>query len=507
MKNLKCIIMLALILVLSASLLSCGEYSAAVGGGEGGGGAAVQPDLDNDPANDFTVSLRCNGQAFKPETAVNVYWNDGYSINIAPIGEDGIARIDGLDGDYKVTLSQAPSGYAYNPNGYVATNDDRNIVIDLYDLNVIIGQGDSLYSCFSFDTTGVYSVTVTDPEAAVYFEFAPQKSGTYTIESWVDVVDDNTNPICIAYKGGSHYKFDPKRIDDGGVSGSYTRNFVHTVEIADEMISSGGSQTFTFAVTAETKNNSYPVTVTFAVKRDGGFDLEHADKSIVLPTHDFSAFDFTAFEALAGGNLVGAETVIPGTDGYLMFNEDNYKVWKVSDGGDGVYHVYDPVKYAETGGYGPILVAYVTAPCRFLDRSFTTIEDVGNKALTVGGTENYKLFIEGYAAMADKGYFCNALCTCHTDGSDKVCYDGCENCHSGCNPCPDSYRAVIPYAHRTNSDGVAPVTEELAEFLQKFAISQRYFADGEGWVETNAKPSVDAYEDSQWLFACGYYTE
>ena len=46
-----------------------------------------------------------------------------------------------------------------------------------------------------------------------------------------------------------------------------------------------------------------------------------------------------------------------------------------------------------------------------------------------------------------------------------------------------------------------------AEFLQKFAISQRYFADGDGWVESNSKYPIDAYEDSQWLFACGYYKE
>ena len=54
-----------------------------------------------------------------------------------------------------------------------------------------------------------------------------------------------------------------------------------------------------------------------------------------------------------------------------------------------------------------------------------------------------------------------------------------------------------------NSDGVAPVTAELADFLQKFAISQRYFADGDGWAERNN--GIYAYEDSQWLFACGYY--
>ena len=57
---------------------------------------------------------------------------------------------------------------------------------------------------------------------------------------------------------------------------------------------------------------------------------------------------------------------------------------------------------------------------------------------------------------------------------------------------------MTSYAELCNSDGVAPVTAELVEFLQGFAITQRYFADGEGWVESNT-------EDSQWLFACGYY--
>ena len=61
------------------------------------------------------------------------------------------------------------------------------------------------------------------------------------------------------------------------------------------------------------------------------------------------------------------------------------------------------------------------------------------------------------------------------------------------------------YADYVNADGVAPVTPELKEFLQSFSITRGYFADGEGWAETNPNVSVDAYEDSQWLFACGYY--
>ena len=58
------------------------------------------------------------------------------------------------------------------------------------------------------------------------------------------------------------------------------------------------------------------------------------------------------------------------------------------------------------------------------------------------------------------------------------------------------------YAQKCNADGVVPVTPELKDFLQKFAIQRQYFADGEGHVD---RTGVYAYEDSQWLFACGYY--
>ena len=51
---------------------------------------------------------------------------------------------------------------------------------------------------------------------------------------------------------------------------------------------------------------------------------------------------------------------------------------------------------------------------------------------------------------------------------------------------------------------MVPVTEELKEFLQKYSVNQKLFSDGNGWAEQYV-PRYDAYEDSQWLFACGYY--
>lgn len=512
MSSIKKTAIIILIFSLCLSLFACGTYNGPinVGGGREEGSDKEQGSQGNDdPADDFTVTLRLNGEIYEPTIAINVYWSDGYDIFVAPVGEDGVARVDGLDGDYSVTLSTVPLGYAYDANGYTATNLEKDIYLDLYDLNVVKGRGTDLYACYGISTTGIYSVTISEPGEMAYFEFAPQTNGTYTVESWASIAEDEINPIAIAYYGSSSYKHSPYTVEGLGAVGSFTRNFVHTVEIADQMISGGGSQTFTFAVTAETKSGVYPVTVTFAIKRNGGFDLNGVERVMVPVRADMSSFDFEAFNALAGGKIVGAETLFKDKDGNekpgaYVFDQDNYKLWEVSEGGDGVYHVYDEEKYASTGGYGPILVAYITAPCRFVDASFTTIESHGNKALTVnGGTENYKHFIEGFAALVSSDYYCVPECPCKKKTDHPgACALECKECHVNCNNCPEDMIGKEGYNAWCNSDGVAPVTAELADFLQKFSIAQRYFADGEGWAERNG---TYAYEDSQWLFACGYY--
>ena len=514
MKQYNRIISLILIFVIALSFSGCGEYHSAIGGGNLPEGTAPQPELDNDPTNDFTVRLRLNGEAYIPMTAINVYWSDGYSIHVAPIDMQGTATIDGLDGDYKVTLSSTPSGYAYDPNAYVATNDSRHVIIDMYDLNLVSGAGTGLYSCYRVEGTGIYSVTIkNDPTDSdgdgstiqkIYFEFAPQESGTYTIESWADTAIDEVNPICTAFLGSSQYKYGEYTVTDTGACGSFTRNFVHTVEIADEMISSGGSQVFSFTVSAETKSGVYPVTYSFAIKRNGGFDLDRVDKSTVIPTHDWSGFDFDAFNALAGGTIKSSAVLYnEGVGEYYVFDQDNYRI-----GSDGVYHVYDPVKYASTNGYGPMLVAYISTPCNFLGTPFSTIDTAGFGVLTkVEGQYNYKIFIEGFKAAADAGYYCVSSCPCHVSGDIYACAVGCTGCDSSCTNIPEEYMSVAGYVELCNADGVAPVTEELALFLQRFARGQGYFADGNGFIDKQKidGKKFDAYEDSQWLFACGYY--
>ena len=135
------------------------------------------------------------------------------------------------------------------------------------------------------------------------------------------------------------------------------------------------------------------------------------------------------------------------------------------------------------------------------------------KNLTLsGGTENYKLFIEGFNRLTQGSgekvgaYFCVATCPCiASNGGVCAIEDNCTKCTSDCRHIYRRYIGQRGYADIAIK-GRCPVTEELKDFLQKYSVSQKLFSDGNGWAEQHV-PRYDAYEDSQWLFACGYYTD
>ena len=196
------------------------------------------------------------------------------------------------------------------------------------------------------------------------------------------------------------------------------------------------------------------------------------------------------------GTLLGAETdytPVGGTTSVLAFRGENYQVSPVT----GVYHCYDVEKYANDpygfgAGYGPVLFGKISVATRFFDETFVTVEQRGNKALTVSnGTENYKLFIEGFAHI-------QAMANSDIGGGQLQGYPGDFD--------PDKYYGFLGYNDFVNSDGLTPVTPELKEFFQKYSVNQRLFNDGNGVAEEWANPKVDALEEDQWLFACCYYS-
>ena len=313
------------ILAMLLLLTSCGVYKPATGTGNGGSdsdsGSGSGSGADGEAP--FTVSLAYGGRPFIPTEEIGVLWNDGFSVHTANIGANGLASIAGLDGDYKVTLTSAPNGYAYDPNAYVATNDNKNIVIELQkSTDLKIPTTNELYHCVTLRKTGVFTVELNSGNE-VFFEFAPRESGVYSIFSWVDTTANTLNPTATYYGANSNYKI-PYAVYDGGSEyySTFTRNFKFEVEIADQQISTGGQSTFTFGITATERNGEYPVKVCFAITLDGAFELNLPEIEIVVPGEDFkyqkdygSEYEFTWPEVDRGSQV-------------KIFDEKLYKLMK-----------------------------------------------------------------------------------------------------------------------------------------------------------------------------------
>ena len=410
----------------------------------------------NTEGTEFTVSLIYNKKIYKPEEneIITVIWADDFSQYTAAIGTDGYAKIK-LDGNFRVYLENAPQGYTYNPNIYTSSNSDPVVEIELSKISKVSnGTGTALYKEYKMRSSGTYRTTIKNAKNKVYYEYMPNKSGVYVVESLVNIHDDLINPKLDVYAGTFAYKNFEQTIDSGGASksGGYTKNFKWSIYISDQMI----GNVYSFAIYATSKTGVYPIEVDFSITHVG----EHTQTDIVSVVMKAEEYQIAAIPAEESDRSK-----------YMFINSDggigNYNAGSTNGSGllDGskfkyneetkLWHVYDPV----TNTFGPKLCAKITQPCAYYDAegALNYIEYHGNKNLTVSnGTENYKQFIEVY------------------------------------------------YASVCNADGVCYVTSELKDFLQKFSVSQRLFFDGYGFVE---QTGVYAIEEDQWLFACGYYIE
>lgn len=633
--------LIAILLLTSLLLTSCGVYTPSVDNGSTPDEPST-PSTPDDPIDEneppYTVTLNVNGKAYTPNAANGPYfvqWSNGFSVHVAEL-IDGKAEIYGLDDDYNVTLLNLPSGYTYNPNVYVATADNRDVSIELVKPIRTSGSGSGEYNRIELSKTGVYQVTLQSASQMIFYQFKPSEYGNYVIESWVNVGENNINPGFKLYRGtAAGAIYEDRFIDDGGTSSTYTKNFKYERTVyVDEIGGTGGSMIIPFAVCASAKDGEYPITVTIAISKDGEMDRDGYDAELMIPTetliktpnYSSNLYTLTGAEINEGGNYVFkgemfklwakgtgmpmvslsgtrdgslanalsgtyqttfvnprtgrtvirtitfnptselagwveiseqdllAGTLITGSYSYTVcrdhvfdnlndntcnscgcsrildkvspppsvktnfqsgnkidyagftLDEDNVLYYGT---GDNFYHFYDE----ENGTWGEILYAYVSAPCRFIDKSFDVIEYEGNKFLTVNnGTQNFKFFIEGFKSLANGG-FCvyfpdnDAICPC-LDSKKCIgaCTEDCRECHP---QCTHVSQAVLDsqggYADFTNQDGVYAVTEELKFFLQSYSTSQLLFCDGNGWVESNPNIKIYSTEDDQWLFACAYY--
>ncbi len=444
---------------------------------ENGGGSVIsKPDTPVKPDNpddmpseetaSYTAAVFYDNAPFDPKD-MNIYvvWVNNSQVKKVPLGADGKADAGKLDGQFNVYLEGLPSKYSYNPGGYVATSESASVAILLTDITAPErGDGKGLYEsegCYQIKYDGTYRVVLERERQEIFYEYVTSASGVYSVESWVNVYDNNVNPYVVKYSGSSQFKYNPQKQDGGGfsISGGYTKNFRFEYKVDRSEV--GG--TFTFAVGAESKTSAYPVVVDFHIKYEGEYVSENAD----VREKRAEEANTQAEEKQAGEAFVWADL------NTKVFNMSNYRYNEKTK----FYHYYNETEYADDSlgygtGFGPILCCMImkTAP------SYSTTSLFNANAVGPFRANYLRIY------------------NCWLEEESKfVVYD---------------YVKFIreDYAGVCNSDGVCYVTEELKQLLQKFAENHSLYTDGVGAVM--GTPEIKGYsanQDALWLFACGFY--
>ena len=444
------IITLTILLILSIvlSLVGCGTYKPPITTDNPyEDDTTTKPDPtppSTDPDEEklvFTVTLYSEGRRFSPNVTFYAQWTseDKTEIINAPFNALGVAKTEGLDGEYRVTLSGLPNDYTYDPNGIYVDNDHRDVKIDLLPIIATKNKGTDYYTdCIEVSKLGTYRHTFTAKDQRAWFRYYPTAQGKYVIESWVDVTENEVNPVMVHYVGSTQYvnlDYPAGIYDEGGTSSTYSKNFKFELELSKGMV----GNVWIFQLYANCKGE-YPVNVDFTIKLIGDYGGTEEVYEPVLPNGPF------------------LNTRPSGTwqynyaDNAQRLDDARFKLKE-----DGFYYEYDAVKYASNNGWGPMLFAKITKDAEAMN----------------------------YSEGGDSGGFANnPLVRLRFNGKD--------------------YTTMIKtYATYCNSDGAHPVTEELKEFLQAYAIANRMFADGGGQAEQYY--NLIAGEADMWLFACGYY--
>lgn len=495
LKNkLKILVVLLAVLLFGIFFAGCADYRPAQKPSDPSGpeipdkpGNPDDPENPGEQEDKFTVSLKLrmpnNSIPFTKEmasdiTAQRAQWTeiDGTAVYSAYFDENGVATRTGLDGDYKISLLLTQSfrqKYTYDPDpidregAMEVNNDKRDADVELYSL---LSFGRQMYCnggtqpYFELTETGAYSVTLKSKEDQVLFYFKPKISGIYSFLTFVDTTADEINPIMNVYQVIlPHVPINLDRPyetkDDGGAEGLFTKNVKWEYDISNDESSGSNGLAFLLYSTSYTPS-AYPLRVDFILQRDGEFthrddydnaeEVERKDFTVHKEVPD-GTWTFFAHRPGVVDNILNEKMVAPNPD-------DNNYYYFVDEEGN-----FTDRLYAMLGGNNEVHSAFTDTR---INVNYIT-EKLGKPAY------NYYEFLRGA-----NGYLAS-------DGGG------------------------FKYL---NANGAYPVNEELKMFLQRYALSQRLFYDGFGFAEMsgvdqegNPNPAYNSDEESQWLYACGYY--
>lgn len=416
-----------------------------------GNSTTPEPGKDDDKTA-YTVTLIYENKSFRPTETIFARWIGEEGVYEAEFDVFGVATKTGLDGDYRITLSKAPSGYTYDPNNIYADNDHRNIKINL--LKLITpegGDGSDIYdNVIRISQLGTYRTTINErfsgshsnennSTGRVFFSYNPRASGVYSIESWVDIVTNQVNPRVDRFSGTFAWSKYADTQDDGGSFSTFTKNFRMVVSLTQEEI----GNVWKFAICADVVDESlYPVTIDFTIKYESGYTVDKTVYESVKAEGPFADASFWESYPIDGRTF---RYLYEDTDKVMTPKHPTGQVVTLNPY-DGFYHLYDEKRNT----WGEIIYAFIAG-----DNEMIQGDGLGfmqPAAELVEDCKSYRLFMDTY------NDFCN------------------KNVH--------------------------PVNEELKNFLQTFAINERIFADGYGSAEYKGFVSG---EDNMWLLACGYF--
>lgn len=490
-------VILSLITALCFAFTGCAEYAPPESETPDTPVTPVEPIEPTDPAEDenafsvqLTVKSKNKWQNFTYEfyeasdgmkgahkegwvewSDVNVQWIDVQTGErfIAPLNEDGKSVCSDLDGDYKVTLTNVPTGFTYEPNVNTASNFTKSIEIVIYQVQKAANLGKTLYlgsdhnvsfkNVQRIESTGAYRVTLKSSSDKVMFSYTPPKQGSYSLATLVDTTQNKINPKLGVYKGnlasGAIYFYQEK--DDGGSSNSYTKNVAWYYYLtANE--AGGNSLIFQIYSTSIDGEASYPIVVDFLLQRDGDYTKDSYKGTVVEVTEDFTktptkpdgTFTWAARSGATANLLLDCDTVILNTEDGI--GNKTVLMGEQAIANDGYYYYYS---------YDAATKTYTLT-----DRLYAVI-NMANEIVDFTNPLMKFRYLQGYNYTS----FVNA------------------------------------YKENCNSDGAYPVNEELMWFLQRYCLEQRLFNDGYGLAETT--PVSGGYyasdEESMWMFSCGYY--
>ncbi|MGN1060765.1 MAG: hypothetical protein ACI4QN_03440 [Candidatus Coproplasma sp.] len=568
-------VILSLITVLSFAFSGCAEYKPP----EGGGDTPVVPVDPDDPEqpekeeeNDFSVQLVIkSGSVWQNFTyeyydasdgkggaheqgwvywdSIKVQWTneETNARHIVALNNDGKAVCPGLDGDYKVTLTNVPTGFTYEPNQNYADNITKKIEIVIYKINSVSGKttltyvSDSSikYTAYKIQNkTGVYRAVLEDKDDRIMYAFQPGRQGTYSLTSLVDVTENKVNPKLTVYSGmvgaGNYVTNALAEKDDGGAENTYTKNIYWQYYLAADEATGSNALIFELHSTSIDGVSGYPIAVDFLIQRDGDYTREEYITTPVPVTEDFTktpptpsgTFTWAASNPVTDGLLLDSSKVILNSEAGITDFKQKHNAYAANfvrreeitnqvilNTAEGIAefknNVNNPSATVSTGTNPENDGNYYYYQFNQSTNTYTLTQ----RYYSVDGyyyfydydeaTNTYTLTDRLYAVLNKPNQI--------VDFTDpKMNFRFLQN--------RNYVEFINTYRQYCNTAGAYPVNAELAQFLQDYCLANRLFNDGYGLAETTVVTYVDkdgvtqrghynSDEESMWMFGCGYYKQ